>query len=155
MDKPSCEGIKVNIFSFFKHLKRRLRWKRRWLLLGVMLLIAGWLWNDLQHKEADHRPVSLQMQIIEPFTENDMASILDNELVAFFGIDEGGNLSLYEGHPDENQVLRSFFQIDIEYLESSLPQETVEQLYRGIRVTDYAEYNSVLSTFSDYAVNVN
>ncbi|MFD2670464.1 BofC C-terminal domain-containing protein [Marinicrinis sediminis] len=72
----------------------------------------------------------------------------------FFGIDEEGNLSLFYGPPSDEQVMRTFFQIDIEYLESSLPQATVLQLYDGIPVRDLEEYESVLSTFSDYAVEV-
>ena len=73
---------------------------------------------------------------------------------AYFGLDAGGNLSLFEGIPGASgsSVIRTFFQLNIEYLESSLPRETVKQLYRGIRVTDLADYNSVLSTLSDFAV---
>jgi forespore regulator of the sigma-K checkpoint len=71
---------------------------------------------------------------------------------AYFGIDENGNLTLYDGVPSKDRVIRTFFQLNIGHLESSLPPDTVKQLYSGIRVGDLAEYNSVLSTFSDYAV---
>ncbi|GAA4854148.1 hypothetical protein GCM10023310_36380 [Paenibacillus vulneris] len=71
---------------------------------------------------------------------------------AYFGLDSKGNLSLFEGVPESNQVLRTFFQLNIEFLESSLPRETVKQLYRGIPVSNLDEYNSVLSTFADFAV---
>ncbi len=71
---------------------------------------------------------------------------------AHFGIDKEGNLTLFDGMPGKANAIRTFFQLNIDYLESSLPQEAVHQLYEGIRVTDLAEYNSVLSTFSDYAV---
>lgn len=71
---------------------------------------------------------------------------------AYFGIDKNGNLSLFNGLPVNDQVIRTFFQLNINQLKSSLPLETVRQLYSGIRVTDLAEYNSVLSTFSDFAV---
>jgi forespore regulator of the sigma-K checkpoint len=71
---------------------------------------------------------------------------------AYFGLDTSGNLSLFEGVPGGNQVIRTFFQLDIHYLESSLPRETVKQLYRGIPVNNLEEYNSVLSTFADFAV---
>lgn len=70
---------------------------------------------------------------------------------AYFGVDAAGNLTLYEGPPGENNVIRTFFQLNIRYLESRY--DTVEQLVRGIRITDMAEYYSVLSTFSDYAVD--
>lgn len=71
---------------------------------------------------------------------------------AYFGLDEDGNLTLFEGMPSDKKVLRTFFQIDIKHLESSLPREAVKQLRDGIRITDYSGYNSVLSTFADYAV---
>jgi forespore regulator of the sigma-K checkpoint len=73
---------------------------------------------------------------------------------AYFGIDKNGNLSLFEGLPKDEKVLRTFFQLNIEYLETSLPRETVEQLREGIRITDLAEYNSVLSTFSEFALEL-
>ena len=72
---------------------------------------------------------------------------------AYFGIDEDGNLSLFDGVPDRKKVLRTFFQIDIERMESSLPRDAVRQLYEGIKVSDYASYNSVLSPFADFAVD--
>nr|WP_246427575.1 BofC C-terminal domain-containing protein [Paenibacillus phyllosphaerae] len=71
---------------------------------------------------------------------------------ATFGVDKSGNLSLFDGPPKKEKVLRTFFQLDVNFMESSLPKEQVEQLTTGIRVTDKDEYNSVLSTFSDYAV---
>ena len=71
----------------------------------------------------------------------------------YFGLDADGNLTLYEGMPDRNKVLQTFFQIDIESLESSLPKQTVERLYQGIRIHDYAQYNEVLSTFAGFAVD--
>lgn len=73
---------------------------------------------------------------------------------SYIGLDERGVLSLFDGPPLRDKVIRSFFQIDIEFLESSLPAEIVAQLYNGIRVTNITQYNSVLSTFSDYAVDV-
>jgi forespore regulator of the sigma-K checkpoint len=71
---------------------------------------------------------------------------------AYFGLDKNGNLTLFEGLPKEENAIRTFFQLNIKHLESSLPREAVQSLYDGIRVADYADYNSVLSTFSDFAV---
>lgn len=70
---------------------------------------------------------------------------------AYFGLDKNGNLSLFDGMPDQDRVIRTFFQLDVQHMKSSLPQDAVNQLYSGIRVTDLADYNSVLSTFSEYA----
>lgn len=74
---------------------------------------------------------------------------------AYFGVDKNGNFSLFDGAPKEEKVLRTFFQLDIRYMESSLPEHQLEQLNQGIRVSDIDEYNSVLSTYSDYAMERN
>jgi forespore regulator of the sigma-K checkpoint len=74
---------------------------------------------------------------------------------AFFGLDNDGRLSLFEGHPDKEHIIRTFFQLNVDHLKTSLPQGTFNQLMQGIPVSDLAEYNSVLSTFSDYALEVN
>lgn len=71
---------------------------------------------------------------------------------AYMGVDKKGNLTLYDGVPKKEKVVRTFFQLDVRYMESSLPQDKLEQLAEGIRISDMEEYNSVLSTFSDYAI---
>jgi forespore regulator of the sigma-K checkpoint len=70
----------------------------------------------------------------------------------YFGVDKYGNLSLFDGLPKKEKVLRTFFQLDVQYLESSLSKEQVNELEQGILVTDLVGLNSVLSTFSDYAI---
>ncbi|MFB9327230.1 BofC C-terminal domain-containing protein [Paenibacillus aurantiacus] len=72
---------------------------------------------------------------------------------ATFSMDKSGRLSLFDGPPKKEKVLRTFFQLDVNFMESSLPREQLDQLTAGIRVTDKDEYNSVLSTFSDYAAD--
>ncbi|HZG75663.1 MAG TPA: BofC C-terminal domain-containing protein [Paenibacillus sp.] len=72
---------------------------------------------------------------------------------AYIGVDASGSLTLYEGPPREARAVKTFFQLDIEHLESALPPEVVNELREGIRVTELADYNSVLSTFSDFAID--
>lgn len=72
---------------------------------------------------------------------------------ATFSMDKSGRLSLFDGPPKKEKVLRTFFQLDVNFMESSLPREQLDQLTAGIRVTDKDEYNSVLSTFSDFAAD--
>lgn len=74
---------------------------------------------------------------------------------AYIGMDKKGNLSLFEGEPKKEKVMRTFFQLDVHYMESNLPQEKMEQLANGIKISDIDEYNSVLSTFSDFALQEN
>jgi len=71
---------------------------------------------------------------------------------AYIGIDGMDQLTLFEGMPSYDHAIRTFFQIDIEQLKTSLPQEAVDSLYNGIRIQDLAQYNSVISTFSQFAI---
>lgn len=88
-----------------------------------------------------------RVQIMEP-VEDLSPHCREN---AYFGMDKNGNLSLFEGMPEQEKVIRTFFQLDVQHMKSSLPGDAVNQLYSGIRVSDMEDYNSVLSTFSEYA----
>lgn len=70
----------------------------------------------------------------------------------YIGIDSKGNLTLFDGPPKKEKVIRTFFQLDVEMMESALPADVLKQLREGIRIQDVEEYNSVLSTFSDFAI---
>lgn len=70
----------------------------------------------------------------------------------YIGIDKNSNLSLFKGPPKDEKVLKTFFQLDVETMESVLPREVIDHLRQGIRIQDVEEYNSVLSTFSDFAI---
>ncbi|MBH5317136.1 BofC C-terminal domain-containing protein [Paenibacillus sp. GSMTC-2017] len=102
-------------------------------------------WNATLHE--DGKTVMLQQRI------HDLSSHCKSH--AYFGVDKHGNFSLFDGIPREEKVMRTFFQLDIHFMESSLPQDQLDQLMHGIRVNDIEEYNSVLSTFSDYAIEYN
>lgn len=71
---------------------------------------------------------------------------------AYISVDVDGNLVLYEGKPKTERAVRTFFQLDVKSMESSLPPQVLKQLRDGIKISDIEEYNSVISTFSDYAV---
>ncbi|MCS7458705.1 BofC C-terminal domain-containing protein [Paenibacillus doosanensis] len=214
------------LLSLLNKIKKKLRWKRRWLTLAAVLLLAGlstaaaallhsmtapeergWSGADqsvfgrqVKPSEQSEEEVKAMLKQMEgqreAFTKK--AYVCGDELQmlgsmsasqifdyhkkhpaltvvlgedgrvyftervddlspqcktnAYFGLDAQGNLSLFEGVPEGKQVIRTFFQLNIEFLESSLPSETVKQLYRGIPVSNLDEYNSVLSTFADFAV---
>jgi len=72
---------------------------------------------------------------------------------AFFGIDEEGLFSLYDGVPERDKIMKTFFQLNIRYLESSLPKHELEHLQLGIKVRDIEEYDSVLSTFNEFRLD--
>ncbi|RKP54260.1 hypothetical protein D7Z26_12895 [Cohnella endophytica] len=70
---------------------------------------------------------------------------------AYMGIDKDGNLSLFDGPPWQEKVVRTFFQLDVDMLESRLSEDRVKELSDGIRIADKDEYNSVLSSLNEYA----
>jgi forespore regulator of the sigma-K checkpoint len=71
---------------------------------------------------------------------------------AYMGLSINGQLTLFEGPPKKEKVIRTFFQLDVGSMETALPEGVYGQLQQGIRVQDMNEYNSVISTFSDFAV---
>lgn len=217
-EKAEFEGIPVNVYKFLKHLKKKLRWRRKWIALGLFLVaiaagltafssygsyqnwaksksdlrtrsvlapssdseairsfkgkqdvylqtlyvcgeeterLGTWSSYELQEQYKKHPEWLIRMN--EPDKVTFIKHVEDLspscKAQAYMGLDENGSLSLFNGMPAVDNVIRTFFQLDIRYLESSLPKETLKQLQDGIRITDMAEYNSVLSTFSDYAMN--
>ncbi|WP_421616858.1 BofC C-terminal domain-containing protein [Brevibacillus sp. TJ4] len=70
-----------------------------------------------------------------------------------FGLSEDGILTLFHGLPQEQEVIQTFYRINTEKMEASLSKEEVENLKRGIRIHDLAEYHSVLSTYGEYQLS--
>ena len=68
----------------------------------------------------------------------------------YFGLSKTGVLTLFEGPPQEEKVIQTFFQINTKKLRSSLPPHELELLNQGIRIKDLAEYNSILSTYGEF-----
>jgi forespore regulator of the sigma-K checkpoint len=219
----------VNVYKFLKQLKKKLKWRRRWITLGLFLIVltvclsayrflsedrssiaainaqaasafvpasssteiedqnktlevirtlkgkqAVYLqtvyvcgeetqqlgvWSALELQAAHKKHAKWLIRMDEPGKVTFIQHIEDLSPAckdqAYFGIRQDGSLSLFNGVPGKDNVIRTFFQLNIDFLESSLPEETVRELRDGIRVTDMAEYNSVLSTFSEYAVEDN
>lgn len=64
----------------------------------------------------------------------------------YFGLSEDGVLTIFNGRPDQSNIIQSFFQIDVGKLESRKRQ----QLQEGIPIKTKAEYEKVLETFKPY-----
>ncbi|WP_019242739.1 MULTISPECIES: BofC C-terminal domain-containing protein [Bacillus] len=75
---------------------------------------------------------------------NDISPLLKAN--GYFGITEDGTLSIFNGKPIHSDVIQSFFQIDVEMLETKKHNELVE----GIPVKDKKHYESVLEVFEQY-----
>jgi forespore regulator of the sigma-K checkpoint len=65
----------------------------------------------------------------------------------FFGMTEGGVLTIFNGRPDQLRIIQSFFQIDIKKLES----KKQEELIQGIPIKTKGHYAEVLDTFKQYS----
>jgi forespore regulator of the sigma-K checkpoint len=69
----------------------------------------------------------------------------------FFGLNQDNVLTLYEGPPEEQKVIQTFFHIDPKKLESNLLERDLLLLQQGIRIHDLGEYNSILSTYGEFS----
>ncbi|UCZ54346.1 intercompartmental signaling factor BofC [Bacillus shivajii] len=78
---------------------------------------------------------------------NDISPLL--KMNGYFGLSDEGTLNIYNGRPDDNEVIQSFFQINTSRLKSHLHDELVE----GIPVSSKDQYLQVLKTYEKYAVN--
>lgn len=65
----------------------------------------------------------------------------------YFGISKDGVLSLFEGKPQKEKIIQSFFQIDIKKLESHQQKE----LMKGIPVRSKDNYIEVIESFKHYS----
>ena len=63
----------------------------------------------------------------------------------YFGINEKGILTIYNGKPAEENIIQSFFQIDLKKLES----KQHEDLQKGIPIKSRDRYVKVLETFKN------
>ncbi len=111
----------------------------------IRMLVSHPEWTAMLSQ--DGQTVLLE-QVIEDFSQSCKGNI-------YIGLDKQGYLSLFEGAPKKEKVVKTFFQLDVKYMESSLPQDKVDRLSEGIKITDMDEYNSVLSTYSDFAIPAN
>ncbi|WP_233711468.1 intercompartmental signaling factor BofC [Lederbergia citrisecunda] len=66
----------------------------------------------------------------------------------FFGLTQDGTLSIFNGNPDQADIIQSFFQIDIKKLEGKKHL----QLKQGIPVKTKEIYTEVLETMKQYSL---
>ncbi|MFD1736056.1 BofC C-terminal domain-containing protein [Bacillus salitolerans] len=66
----------------------------------------------------------------------------------YFGITEDGTFSIFNGKPETENVIQSFFQIDVDKLES----RQHEELIRGIPVKSKDKYVEVMEVFKPFSI---
>ncbi len=67
----------------------------------------------------------------------------------YFGLADNGILTIYEGHPQSQKAIQTFYQIDVGKLESRQQQKLME----GIPIQTKEEYVRVIETFKPYKVS--
>ncbi|WP_026689088.1 BofC C-terminal domain-containing protein [Alteribacter aurantiacus] len=76
---------------------------------------------------------------------NDISPLL--KLNGYFGLSEEGTLSIFNGKPEENDVIQSFFQINTDRLKS----QSETELRNGIPVSSKDQYLDVIQMYEKYA----
>lgn len=66
----------------------------------------------------------------------------------YFGINNDGALTIFNGKPQTSKIIHTFFQLDIGKLES----KKHEELKKGIPIKDKHHYVEVLETFKDFTL---
>ncbi|MCA1056291.1 intercompartmental signaling factor BofC [Rossellomorea aquimaris] len=98
-------------------------------------------YRDWQLIDMTEEEVTFQKQV------DDISPLLKTN--GYFGISEDGVLSIFNGKPGQAEIIQSFFQIDIEKLEST----SHESLLKGIPVKSKQKFEEVLESFKQYSVS--
>lgn len=81
--------------------------------------------------------------------ENDISPLLKTN--GYFGMTKDGTLSIYNGKPEEDNIIHTFFQIDVGKLE--VYQQ--EELQQGIQIISKDQFKNLMKEYSEYAVQPN
>ncbi|WP_175990894.1 intercompartmental signaling factor BofC [Bacillus sp. Marseille-Q1617] len=106
-----------------------------WSMEDFWAAYADWQLIDMTEEE-----VVFQKQV------DDISPLLKTN--GYFGISENGVLSIFNGKPGQAEIIQSFFQIDVEKLESN----SHETLLKGIPVKSKQKFEEVLESFKQYSV---
>jgi len=94
-------------------------------------------WNLIDQNESR---ILFQQEI------DDISPLL--KINGYFGLSEDGILHIYEGKPQEEKIIQSFFQINTEKLKS----QQQSKLQQGIPVQSRENYQEVLSLLKKYQI---
>ncbi len=106
--------------------------------------------SELTTKYSDWYLTSNQdnLVIMEKDTEDLAPDCKEN---AYFGITKDGLLTLFAGPPTEENIIQTFFYLDLKDIESSNRESPIAQLQNGIRIHDKEEYLSVISSYIEFS----
>ena len=106
-----------------------------WSMEDFWAMYDGW---QLVHQDEEQLVFQQKVDDISPLLKTN----------GYFGITENGTLTIFDGKPEQSEkVIQSFFQIDIDKLESLQH----EQLKEGIPVETKDHYVKVIETFKNFS----
>jgi forespore regulator of the sigma-K checkpoint len=99
-------------------------------------------WSQYEDWHLVHRD---EEQVVFQQHVDDISPLLKSN--GYFGISEEGVLTIFDGRPHQsNKVIQSFFQLDVNKLES----RQHDLLKQGIKIGSKDEYINVIETFKTY-----
>ncbi|WP_373886067.1 BofC C-terminal domain-containing protein [Cytobacillus gottheilii] len=107
-----------------------------------------WAAEDFWAKYEDWNLIDMDEDVVVFRQQTDDISPL-LKANGYFGITEEGVLTIFNGKPQRANIIQSFFQIDIQRLES----KKCEQLKEGIPIMTKDRYINVLETFKTYSTD--
>ncbi|GAA0354900.1 BofC C-terminal domain-containing protein [Caldalkalibacillus horti] len=106
----------------------------------------------LQHKDQwDHTERHDGVFRMTKFVANDLSPLCKNQ--GYFGLTEDRILTIYEGPPEQNKIIQTFFRLDTELLESNRSTHELSNLKQGIRIRNVKEYLNVLAKYEQFATD--
>ena len=114
--------------------------------------ITEWFWSieEFKNKYRDWKIIEqTKDHIVLHKMENDISPLLKTN--GYFGITKDGTLSIYNGKPEKDKIIHTFFQIDVGKLE--VYQQ--EELQQGIQIISKDQFNSLMKEYREYAVPPN
>lgn len=97
-------------------------------------------YKDWQVVQMDEEQIVLQQKI------NDISPLLKAN--GYFGISDDGTISIFNGKPNNADIIQSFFQIDIKKLEG----KKHEELVKGIPIKTKEDFDKVLEALKPYSI---
>ena len=106
-----------------------------------------WSMEDFWDGYADWQLIDQSEEwIVFQKQENDISPLLNAN--GFFGMSRNGILSIYKGRPEQEQIIQTFFRLDVE----KMGGQQQEQLMKGIPVNTKEHFEEVLETYKSYSL---
>lgn len=108
-----------------------------------------WSMEDFWSQYADWQLITQnEEKIVFQKYIDDISPLLKSN--GYFGVQDDGTLSIFNGRPvDTQNIIQSFFQIDVGKLESRRHHE----LKNGIPIKNKDQYLEVIETFKQYSID--